>query len=357
LEIFVMKKSLVALAVLAASGAAMAQSSVTIYGILDTYVASVKNENNTTSGGAGTSLTQSVLNSGAVNASRWGLKGSEDLGGGLKANFKLEQGITIDDGSAMQRKDIYGTKAAAGFNRQSWAGFSGSFGEVRLGNTTTPFDDVQGASDAVFDSALSPMNSVFKSTGYNARTGNAVFYATPDLSGFSGEILYSLGEDKTATTNAATATSLSLVYAAGPLALQFAYQVEDIANTTLLPNDAKFTRLGASYNFGVATLKANYGKVTNVGSKASSDATDFQIGADFPVSAALTLSASYAKSTDAKAANVFEASRKGFGLGAAYTLSKRTFVYGGLESDTATTSATTADAKHTVFAAGVQHRF
>lgn len=355
-----MKKSLIALAVLAASGAAMAQSSVTLYGIVDTYVASVKNENNKAAAdaGAGTgSITQSVMGSGAVNGSRWGLKGSEDLGGGLKANFDLQQGFNGDDGTAGQRKNIYGVKEAAGFNRQAWVGFSGGFGAVRLGNTTTPFDDVSGASDAVFDSALAPMNNVFKSTGYNARPGNTIYYQAPDLSGFSGAVSYSLGEDKTTAHGAASATSLDLTYAAGPLAVQFAYQVEDIANTVALPNDAKFTRLGASYDFGVAKAKATYGKVKNVGNAANYDATDYQIGVDVPVSAALTLSASYAKSTDSKTAPAFEQSRKGFGLGAAYTLSKRTFLYGGLESDTATTSATTADAKHTVFAVGVQHRF
>lgn len=384
-----MKKSLIALAVLAASGAAMAQSSVTLYGIVDTYLASVKNENNQASrdAGAGTgSITQNVLDSGAVNGSRWGLKGSEDLGGGLKANFDLQQGFDSTTGAAAQRKNILGVKEAAGFNRQAWVGFSGGFGAVRLGNTTTPFDDVSGSSDAVFDSALSPMNSVFKSTGYNARPGNTIYYQAPTFGGFSGAFSYSLGEDKAGaataakaavpatataaaiaavpgrTTGATSATSLDLTYAAGPLAVQFAYQVEDTnvtqfaATGDVALSDQKFTRLGASYDFGVAKAKASYGKVNNVGGAANSDATDYQIGVDVPVSAALTLSASYAKSNDSKTGGVFEQSRKGFGLGASYTLSKRTFLYGGVESDTATNNAA-ADSKHSVYAVGVQHRF
>jgi len=341
-----MKKSLIALAVLAASGAAMAQSSVTLYGIADVWFGSEK-----TAG-----VTDTKVNSGGVNSSRWGLKGSEDLGGGLKANFDFQQGFSLDSGAAATRKNISGKAEDAGFNRQAWVGLSGNFGAVRLGNTTTPFDDVSGSSNAVFDSSLAPAGNVFKSTKYNPRTGNAIFYSTPNFSGFTGEVMYSLGEDKTLTTSATSATSVSLAYAAGPLAVQFGYQVEDIVNITAASADAKFTRLGASYDFGAAVLKATYGKVKNVASAANSDATDYQLGVDVPVSATLTLSGSYARSTDSKAAGVFEQTRKGYGLGAKYVLSKRTFLYGGYEADTATNNAA-ADTKHHLFAAGVQHRF
>ncbi|TXT38281.1 MAG: outer membrane protein [Comamonadaceae bacterium] len=340
-----MKKSLIALAVLAASGAAMAQSTVTLYGIADVFLAS----NKTDTGAVNGALTQSMLISGGVNTSRWGLKGSEDLGGGLKANFDFQQGFNIDTGAA--------SVATAAFNRQSWVGFSGGFGAVRLGNTTTPFDDVSGASDAVFDSKLAPMNYVFKSTGYNARPGNTIYYQAPNMSGFSGAFSYSLGEDKTLTTGATSTTSLNLTYGAGPLAVQFGYQVQDIVNATVASSDAKFTRLGASYNFGAATAKLTYGKTDNVGSVTGSNATDYQLGVDVPVSAALTLSASYAKSTDSKTAPAFNQTRTGFGLGGAYTLSKRTYVYGGYESDTATNAAPAADAKHSVFAIGLNHKF
>lgn len=320
----------------------MAQSSVTLYGILDLWAGSVKTE----SAAAG-SLSQTVMQSGGVNGSRWGMKGSEDLGGGLKANFDLQSGFNLDDGTQAQGRL---------FGRQSWVGFSGNFGAVRLGRTTTPFDDVSGTSDAVFDSALAPMNSVFKSANsYTIRTNNTIFYQAPTMGGLSGAISYALGEDKTATTSASSTTSMNLTYAAGPVAVQFGYQVEDTAAAA----DVKYTRLGGSYDLGVAKLKAIYGKTQNVVvasvATAGYDATDYQIGVDFPVSAALTLSASYAKSNDSKSTG-FESSRKGYGIAGAYTLSKRTFLYGGLESDTATV-ASAADSKKTVFAVGVQHRF
>ena len=332
-----MKKSLIALAVLAASGASFAQSTVSVYGIVDASLAYITNDNGTTS----TSTTNML--SGAVSGSRWGLKGSEDLGGGLKANFKLEQGFNVDSGSA--------GVAGQAFSRYSYVGFSGGFGEIKLGKTGTAYDDVQGASDAVFDSALSPMNSVFKSTGYAWNPDNTIYYQAPTYSGFSGALSYSLGEDKTAVLGASSTTSLNLTYGAGPLAVNFGYQTED-KNTTA--DDTSFTRLGAAYTFGPATLKATYGKTSNIGNVNGADATDWQLGADYAVSTALTVSASLAQSADNVTAGDF--TRKGFGLGAAYTLSKRTFVYGGYEADT-TTKTGLADTKHSVFAVGVQHNF
>jgi predicted porin len=355
LEKFEMKKSLIALAVLAASGASMAQSTVTLYGIADLWFGTVSTET------AGVSLSQTMLESGGVNGSRWGMKGSEDLGGGLKANFDLQAGFSMDTGAVAAPAVAPGVAAGASFafSRQSWVGFSGGFGGVRLGRTTTPFDDVSGSSNAMFDSgALSPAGSgVFKSTGYSARQNNMLYYQAPTMSGFSGAISYALGEDKTAATSATSTTSLNLTYGAGPLAVQFAYQVQDVVNATAASSDAAFTRLGASYNFGVATAKATYGKVSNVGSATDVNATEYQIGVDFPMSSALTLSASYAKSNDDQpVAGAFEQARQGFGVGAAYTLSKRTFVYGGYRSNTATVLNTT-DTKSNALAVGVQHRF
>ncbi|MBK1683037.1 porin [Rhodoferax fermentans] len=345
-----MKKSLIALAVLAASGAAMAQSSVTVYGIADVWFGSAKS----TVGGV--SVRDTLLESGGVNSSRWGIKGSEDLGGGLKANFVLEQGFNLDDGSSKDlATKLNGDDAtgSAAFSRQSYVGFSGGFGEVKLGKMWTAYDDVNGASDAVFDSKLSPMNWIFASTGYNSNPGNSIYYATPTFGGFAGAVSYSLGEDKTTTLSASSIASYNLTYAAGPLAVQFGYQVED--NNTFA-NDAKFTRLGATYDFGIAKLYATYGKVTNVGHDTTFDAKEYQIGVDYPVTSALTLSASYAKSDDDRSNGAFEESRKGYGIGASYTLSKRTFLYGGYTSNKFTNNGT-ADDKLNILAVGVQHRF
>ena len=234
-----MKKSLVALAVLAASGASFAQSSVTLYGLLDIWGGTLK----TTDGVTGASLTNTVLESGGVNGSRWGVKGSEDLGGGLKAIFNLEQGLKLDTGAAT---------AGQAFSRQAYVGFAGGFGEVKLGKPWTAYDDVSGASNAVFDSALAPMNNVFASTGYQANPGNTIYYSTPTMGGFAGAFSYSLGENKTAAADAGNVMSMNVTYGAGPVAAQFGYQVE---KTVAVANDVKFTRLGASYDLGVAAVK------------------------------------------------------------------------------------------------------
>lgn len=330
-----MKKSLIALAVLAASGAAMAQSSVTVYGIADVWLGSEKTAN----------VRDTKLDSGGVSGSRWGIKGTEDLGGGLKANFLLEQGFKIDTGAQ--------ATPGQAFSRQSYVGFSGGFGEVKLGKMWTAYDDVSGAANAVFDSALSPMGKVFKSTDYNSNPGNSLYYATPSFGGFAGAVSYSLGEDKTAAVSASSVASYNVTYAAGPLAVQFGYQVED---SNAQANDKKFTRLGGTYDFGVAKLYANYGKVSNINYVVDRDASEYQIGFDFPVSSALTLSANYAKSDDSNPAGVYESTRKGYGIGAAYSLSKRTTVYGGYESDKATVQ-NAADTKHSLLAVGVKHTF
>ncbi len=372
-----MKKSLIALAVLAASGAAMAQSSVTLYGIADVHFGSIKTETAAAVGTANTSLRQTALTSGGVNTSRWGMKGSEDLGGGLKANFDFQQGFTLDDGASSSLTTADGVAAKGvksypfAFQRQAWVGMSGGFGAVRLGRTTTPFDDVSGASNSLFDSQLSPVNSggglsVFKSTGYQSRPNNILYYQAPSFSGFSGALSYSLGENKTAAASAGKVISLNVTYAGGPFAAQMGYQSEkDTGNAVAV----KFTRLGASYDLGMAKLKATYGKAQNFRSSISAtttegaivgnpnagfEATDWHVGVDVPMSAALTLSAGYAKSSDNAAAG--DADRDGYGIAAAYTLSKRTMIYGGYGSST-TSKAGFNDSSNSVLAIGVNHKF
>jgi predicted porin len=212
------------------------------------------------------------------------------------------------------------------------------------------------------------MNSVFKSTGYNIRPANTLAYYTPSFSGFTASVSYSLGEDKTATTDAGSVTSFAANYAAGPLLAYVAYQTEKLTaptaasvgsvNTTgvtvvsalALPTDSTdYTRIGAAYDFGMAKPMMTYGKK----SLGTGSTDEYQLGVDVPFGAT-TLSASWATSQDNAALG--DSKRTGFGLGAKYALSKRTFVYGGYESDT-TTKPATLDAKHNNLLVGMQHRF
>jgi predicted porin len=347
-----MKKSLIALAGLAASGAAMAQSSVTLYGIVDLNLASEKTA--TTAAGVTTGVRQALVKSGNVNTSRWGLRGTEDLGGGLTANFKFEQGFNADDGTAKAVPGFAATTPAtpAAFARQAWVGLAGGFGETRLGLTTTAFDDISGTSNAVWDSLLSPMNSVFKSTGYTARPGNTFYYATPNFSGLTAAVSYSLGENKTATVGAGSVSSAFVAYANGPVAAHLGYQTEKTTGAVIAK---KFLRLGASYDLGVAKLLGTYGKAENMANVNNSDATDYQLGVDVPVGAALTLSGSYAQSkNNATAGNE---KRKGFGLGVKYALSKRSNIYAGFEADNAKTGAGVTTKKHDIALVGINHKF
>lgn len=334
-----MKKSLIALAVLAASGAAMAQSSVTVYGIADIWFGSSKSLGEPR---------QTVLESGGVSGSRFGFKGTEDLGGGLKANFLLEQGFTLDDGKA---KD-----SSKAFNRQAYVGLSGGFGEVKFGNVYTAYDDISGATNGAFDSVLSANQQVFRSTSYNSNPGNNIYYATPSFGGFSGAVSYGLGENKTNTESASNVVSLHGKYENGPIYVGAAYQRQKPVGT----GDAlKYGRINGSYDFGVAKLLASYGK-TN--SNADGDVilgktNEYLIGVDVPLGGALTLSADYATSKTKSVVVGNRSKRSGYGVALAYGLSKRTTVYTGFHSATEKNDAGVKTDKTTAYAVGLKHTF
>ena len=335
-----MKKNLIALAVLAASGVASAQSTVTLYGLVDAYVGSFKTKTSVP-GAAGTSIRQSVINGSGFNTSRFGLKGSEDLGGGLKANFLLESGFDVSTGAANSYRNPFtpGTASSqnqsAVFGRQSWVGVSGAFGEAKLGKMWTPYDDVKGLGAAAFDANIfAPANNVWLSNSYEDRPGNAIYYATPDISGFSAAAMYAFGENKTSAPavagNAGNISSFNVKYAGGPVAVALAYQAEKRGGVLTAEPTTKFTQLNASYDFGVAKLLAAAGNVKNVG-HVDGKATEYQIGVDVPLGSAFTVSGGYARSklTDTGAA---ELTSRGFGLAAKYDMSKRTFLYAGVQT-------------------------
>lgn len=322
-----MKKSLIALAVMAAAGAASAQSSVQLYGIADVWVGSEK----VTGAKAVTKV-----ESGGISGSRWGIKGSEDLGGGLKAIFTLEQGFALDTGVA-----------ASGFNREASVGVVGNFGEVKLGKVWTAYDDVQAASNPVFDSALTPSAKAFASTGYMANPSNGVKYTSPSYAGFNGIVSYAFDEK---TAGNAEVSAVALQYANGPFAAAVAYQTEQAVGSA---NSTDYTNLNASYNLGVVTLKGVYAqREVDNGSKDQ----EYQIGVDYPLASNLILSAGYAYSENENAAGVKQSDNSGLGLAAAYLLSKRTTAYAGVRS-TKLDKVVGTDVTTNVYAVGVKHAF
>ena len=363
-----MKKSLIAMAVLAASGVASAQSTVTLYGLADVFVGSTKVK--TTGAGLSTSQRQTVIDSGGFNGSRFGLKGSEDLGGGLKANFLLEGGYDISTGAADNYTNPF-TRATSNaiFGRQSWVGVSGGLGELKLGKMWTPYDEVKGSGAGAFDANIfAPAAGVWASNSYQDRPGNSIYYSTPNFSGFSAAASYSFGENKTATVDAGRIVSANIQYAGGPIAVALSHQQE---KATDAQTAVKFTQLNGSYDFRVVKLLAAYGQVKNgstglfapaVGTPptvtpvAVNKAREFQIGVDVPLGA-VTVSGGIARSKLTLASGGGDVTSTGVGLAAKYDLSKRTFLYTGLQLAKNEAAVGNGEIKTDTFAVGVQHKF
>jgi predicted porin len=323
-----MKKSLIALAALAAVSAASAQSSVSLYGIADIYVGKAKG-------------VSAAAGDGGLAGSRWGVKGAEDLGGGLKANFNLEQAVNL------------GTGAATGFTRQANVGLSGGFGTVKLGRSFTAYDDIHGAANSGFDSALSATNGVW--VDYQSAANAQIYYATPEMGGLSGAVGFNLKGNQALDD----VTSMHVKYVNGPIYAGLAYQ--DNKTTT-----EKHTLINGSYDLGVAKILASYSSVKNprvtingvstpaAGGFTDPKATEYQLGVDVPVSSNLTLSAGYAYSQTKANSGAFRGSARnsaGYGLAAGYSLSKRTMVYGGFNANK------TNGFKNNLVAMGVNHTF
>lgn len=334
-----MKKSLVALAVLAASGAAFAQSTVTLYGVADAWFGQTKN--------GVRAVKQTVLNSGGVNGSRWGLRGSEDLGGGLKANFQLEAGYNIDTGASGSSTSF--------FNRQAFVGLSGGFGAVTVGRQYTAFDALRGVTNNTYDTAITTTGTVFgrgAAADYTGRVDNSLAYTSPDFGGVSGAVVYGLGENKTTTVGASSNLSLHVKYAAGPLLVGYAHQNEkaQVLNTTSVATgtaSTKFNLIAGSYDLGMAKLLGGF----QTAKKGTVDDKEYQLGVEIPVGAA-NIALGYT-STDASTG----AEATGYSIAGVYDLSKRTRLYAGYNSTKGETAAGVKDHSTSLLAVGVRHRF
>jgi len=306
-----MKKSLIALAVLAASGAAMAQSSVTLFGVVDATYAY----------GNGSVANRSQLTNSGYNSSRLGFRGVEDLGGGLSASFWLEAGLTNDDGrggSTNTNNQTTGANANGGlvFNRRSTVSLGGGFGELRLGRDYTP----QFWNLTVFDpfgtngvGTTQTLNSII--TGVTAvRASNSIGYFLPGkLGGFYGQVQHYRGENNSGavTSGDGTGTGVRLGYAAGPLNVAIA-----LSRTDYAAGDVRQNNIGAQYDFGVGKVMAHISRDQN----GALDGRGWLLGGLFPVGAGEIRAAYSRYSTDAAGSP----SSKKFALGYVHNLSKRT---------------------------------
>lgn len=176
-----MKKSLVALAVLGGfAGMAAAQSSVTLFGVVDVAATYVKNDD----------AKQKKLTSGGNSTSRLGFRGVEDLGGGLKASFWLESHINVDDGTQNSSGKFW--------HRRSTVSLSGGFGEVRLGRDLLPTWTAFANYDPFGTVGVGDKGRLFNVYGGAAtkiRADNIIAYFLPStLGGIYGQVSVAAGE-------------------------------------------------------------------------------------------------------------------------------------------------------------------
>ena len=323
------KLSLIAVAVAALSaGTAMAQSSVTVYGRLNTTVERQKDI-----GVVGSKYTVSN------NASRIGFKGTEDLGGGMKAGFQIEHGFESDTGAA--------SGGAAGFwARQSEVNLGGGFGMVRLGTfTSEAYFATSDVTDLINHGTGNASDALYAYLGQNT---NKVAYRTPDLSGLTAELAVALSE----TSRRGKQYDLAVNYAAGPFGAGFGYEK--------VTNGSQFA-IRANYETGPLL-------VTGYIQRAKYNAPTF-----FPTGSQtiLRLSGQYtigagelhlALGSAGKIGSVANTGAKQVTVGYNYNLSKRTKVYGfytSVNNDSAATygGAAAAGRDPSSVAVGIRHNF
>lgn len=327
-----MQKKIIALAIGGLlSGAAFAQSNVSIYGIIDQAFESANY-------GTGS---QTRLQSSGMNTNRLGFQGSEDLGNGLKANFRLEMGGTPDTGAA---------DAAGLFQREARVGLSGNFGSIDFGRQYTPLFNTQAAADVFYVAGIGS-NYALTNTGMT-RMSNSFRYTSPNFSGLTVTLGFSPG-DSGAAFNPATGAlatgganqentaaglhsqgkhiGFNAIYSNGPLTGLLGYgKTTCIDDATVAGTacgfDVKATLVGGAYNFGAFKLVAGV-------ETAKLDATPGGIAADFSgwlVSGVMpmgahTFKASYTHLKNKMVANSNSALTA---LGYEYAMSKRTSLYG-----------------------------
>jgi predicted porin len=390
-----MKKTLIALAALGAmAGAAQAQSTVTIYGLLDANIGSYKT--NQVSGAAITGISQAKIDSGGLNGSRWGIRFSEDIGGGMAVIGNLESGINLDAGSSAQGGLLFGRRANVGI--------SSGFGTVTIGRNSSSYDDVS-ADHAMMGATLfdpSNTNNGFSTAqaaaigtlagnavllnhngtgsgahvtwvGFNTRFNNSVKYVSPNFGGFTGSFMYAFGEDKTTAVSASNTVSANLKYANGPLVVSGGYQSEGAARTATTKPALTNTLLNVSYDFGVAKVgfganRAKFKDVITTFSPTGAAVAAHELAAqkEYSLSVAVPLGATTLSAGYARSKGDDLGSSTGWGVQALYSLSKRTTLYtgavstknySGVAANTMVIAPTSSITRTTTVAAGIRHTF
>jgi predicted porin len=341
-----MKKSLIALAVMAFAGAASAQSSVTLFGIVDAAVSHYRVDD----GGHFTGLTNS-----GYNSSRLGFRGTEDLGGGMSASFWLEGSLSNDDG----------TPGGFMFQRRSTVSLASGWGELRLGRDYTPtfwnltvFDPF-GTNGVGTNITLTAKGA----TGVDpksVRSSNMVgYFLPPNLGGFYGQINYAFDE-KVGDDDTGRYMGARFGYGSGPWNVALAYGRTDGDPTLTVAPDVRAWNIGGSWDFGMAKLMGMYDNTKFEGAAGDASLKSWLVGALVPVGAGeIRVAYSRAKIED-------DARASQWAVGYVHNLSKRTALYATYAhisnnefSDLTVGSGVTgvADRNSSGFDIGIRHSF
>lgn len=314
-----MKKTVLALAALAAvSTSALAQSSVTIYGVVDASLENIKGTDSVTR-----------VSSDNLATSRVGFRGIEDLGGGLKGKFTLEAGLKTDTGA----------QDSAFWGRSAWLGLEGGFGEVRIGRQDSLIGSIAGNSNVLGAQPYDDLKiaGTFSGDTYR-RVNNGITYFLPKfVDGLSLAAQYATraNGEEVADNDDGKAWGLSAQYLAGPFAIGAAYINVDRQTVPATPGVGASTDEGyllfASYDFGAAKLTGYYESDDSEIVKAANQATYdkrnvYGIKVGVPIGANFNLSAGVSKVDGVNFTNDREATI--VAVKGVYTLSKRTAVYG-----------------------------
>ena len=296
-----MKKTLIALAALA-STAAFAQSSVTAYGVADLSVAKA-------TGAQTAASANGTLNNGN---SRFGVKGTEDLGGGMTMSFNFEQAVNMANGAT----------DANTWQRNAFMELGGGFGSLRAGRSLSPEFYATAAFEATGTANYSAVAALF-GFGNGSRNDANIAYTTPSLNGLK----VTAGTTMAGNNGGNSKTQVAATYANGPLTVAAAYGKTE--------NAEKNTLMGASYDLGVAKVVAGY--YDPAGAKKG-----YSLGVSMPMGAwSFTADAARDTGSATKSTNTV--------LEAKYALSKRTTVYAASLNVGATSVRTTG--------LGVRHNF
>ncbi len=303
-----MKKTQFALAALAfvASTAAFAEGSTTVYGRLDVSASRVT--------GQATQMLHSNWDTSVI-----GVKGSDELTGGMKASFQLEGGLNAATGEVAN-----GGTAAGLFNRLANVSLAGDFGSTGLGLQFSPFvgaalNGVATGNESFYVNMLVMAGATGGTTYGSQTTGgffipNAVSYSTPNIGGISATALTQIANGSDATKPTASKyDAVAVNYAAGDLSVAGGYQKSGTAATTAYT-------VSAAYNMGPARIAGGY-ITSNPDAAATASTNTYHLGASYNLAENLTASVNYAKNNATTSQTLTVA-------GLQYSLSKRTYVYG-----------------------------